>query len=62
MRKCLDGFFDAAVGALALIGLPPFAGAWSKYYLVLGTLDEGSYALLAVLLLLQKKKTNLTLY
>jgi len=39
-----------AIGALALIGLPPFAGAWSKYYLVLGTLDEGSYALLAVLL------------
>ncbi|MBT6829854.1 MAG: monovalent cation/H+ antiporter subunit D family protein, partial [Rhodospirillaceae bacterium] len=39
-----------AIGSLALIGLPPFAGAWSKYYLVLGTLDEGSYALLAVLL------------
>jgi len=39
-----------AIGALALIGLPPFAGAWSKYYLVLGTLDEGSHALLAVLL------------
>ena len=39
-----------AIGALALIGLPPFAGAWSKYYLVLGTLDEGAYALLAVLL------------
>ncbi len=39
-----------AIGSLALIGLPPFAGAWSKYYLVLGTLDEGSHALLAVLL------------
>ena len=38
------------VGALALIGLPPFSGAWSKYYLVLGTLDEGDYAVLAVLL------------
>jgi len=39
------------VGALALIGLPPFSGAWSKYYLVLGTLDEGDYAVLAVLLI-----------
>jgi multicomponent Na+:H+ antiporter subunit D len=39
-----------AVGSLALIGLPPFAGAWSKFYLVLGTLDEGDYAVLAVLL------------
>ena len=39
-----------AVGALARIGLPPFAGAWSKYYLVLGSLDEGDYAVLAVLL------------
>ena len=38
-----------AIGSLALIGLPPFAGAWSKYYLVLGALDDGAYALLAVL-------------
>ena len=39
------------VGALALIGLPPFSGAWSKYYLVLGSLDDGAYAVLAVLLI-----------
>ena len=39
-----------AVGSFALIGLPPFAGAWSKYYLVLGTLQENSYPLLALLL------------
>jgi multicomponent Na+:H+ antiporter subunit D len=39
-----------AIGAFALIGLPPFSGAWSKYYLVLGALDEGAYAVLAVLL------------
>jgi multicomponent Na+:H+ antiporter subunit D len=38
-----------AIGSLALIGLPPFAGAWSKYYLVWGALDDGAYALLAVL-------------
>ena len=40
-----------AVGSFALIGLPPFAGAWSKYYLVLGTLQENSYPLLALLLI-----------
>ena len=39
------------IGALALIGLPPFSGAWSKYYLVLGSLDDGAYAVLAVLLI-----------
>ncbi len=39
-----------AIGSLALIGLPPFSGAWSKYFLVLGSLDEGAYAVLAVLL------------
>ena len=39
-----------AIGSFALIGLPPFSGAWSKYYLVLGSLHEGYYAVLAVLL------------
>ncbi|MBI06924.1 MAG: cation:proton antiporter [Rhodospirillaceae bacterium] len=39
-----------AIGSFSLIGLPPFSGAWSKYYLVLGSLDEGYYAVLAVLL------------
>jgi len=40
-----------AIGSFALIGLPPFSGAWSKFYLALGALDEGYYALLAVLLI-----------
>ena len=38
------------IGALSTIGLPPFGGLWSKWYLALGTLDAGEYALLAVLL------------
>lgn len=29
------------VGALSVIGLPPFAGAWSKWYLAAGALEEG---------------------
>ncbi len=40
-----------AIGSFALIGLPPFSGAWSKYYLALGALDEGYYAVLTVLLI-----------
>jgi multicomponent Na+:H+ antiporter subunit D len=39
------------IGSLSLVGLPPFGGLWSKWYLVLGTLDAGEYALLAVLML-----------
>jgi multicomponent Na+:H+ antiporter subunit D len=39
-----------AVASLSIIGLPPFGGLWSKWYLALGTLDAGQYLLLAVLL------------
>ena len=39
------------VASLSLIGLPPFGGMWSKWYLALGTLEAGEYPLLAVLLL-----------
>ena len=38
------------IGALSTVGLPPFGGLWSKWYLALGTLDAGEHALLAVLL------------
>ena len=38
------------VGALSTIGLPPFGGLWSKWYLALGTLEADEYALLAVML------------
>jgi multicomponent Na+:H+ antiporter subunit D len=40
-----------SVGALSLIGLPPFGGTWSKWFLVLGTLEADQPALLAVLMI-----------
>jgi multicomponent Na+:H+ antiporter subunit D len=38
------------VASLSLVGLPPLGGLWSKWYLALGTLDAGEYALLGVLM------------
>src|SRR5690606_28668250 len=37
------------VGAVAVIGLPPTGGSWSKWYLMLGAVDAGQLALVAVL-------------
>ncbi len=39
-----------AVGSVAVIGLPPTGGAWSKWFLVLGALDAGQMAMVVVLL------------
>lgn len=39
------------IGALSTIGLPPFGGAWSKWFLAQGTIDAGEIAFLVVLLL-----------
>ncbi len=39
------------IGSLSIIGLPPFGGLWSKWYLGLGTLEAGELALLAVLMI-----------
>ena len=39
------------VGALSIVGLPPFGGTWSKWWLVQGTLDAGTWMLTGVLLL-----------
>ena len=38
------------IGALSIIGLPPLGGTWSKWYLVLGTLETGDVVLLSVLM------------
>jgi multicomponent Na+:H+ antiporter subunit D len=38
------------VGALSVIGLPPCGGFISKWHLVLGTVEAGQFAMLAVLL------------
>ena len=39
------------VGALSIIGLPPFGGAWSKWTLALGALDAGYGIVVGVLML-----------
>ena len=38
------------IAALAIAGLPPTGGVWSKWYLALGTLESGQIGLLAVLM------------
>ncbi len=39
------------IASLSLIGMPPFGGMWSKWYLGLGTVAAGQWALLTILLL-----------
>ena len=39
------------VASLSIIGLPPFGGMWSKWYLGLGIIESGQWLLLTVLLL-----------
>jgi multicomponent Na+:H+ antiporter subunit D len=39
------------IGSLSIIGLPPFGGMWSKWYLGLGTVEAGQWLLLSVLLI-----------
>jgi len=39
------------VASLSIIGLPPLAGLWSKWYLLLGSLEAGQWLAMAVLLL-----------
>lgn len=38
------------IGSLSIIGVPPAGGAWSKWFLGLGTLEAGQLGLLAVLM------------
>jgi multicomponent Na+:H+ antiporter subunit D len=39
-----------AVAALSMVGLPPTAGFFSKWYLVLGAVDAGQWIFVAVIL------------
>jgi multicomponent Na+:H+ antiporter subunit D len=39
------------VGALSVVGLPPFGGAWSKWYLALGALQANQIVIVAVLMI-----------
>jgi multicomponent Na+:H+ antiporter subunit D len=38
------------LGSLSIIGLPPMGGSWSKWYLVLGTIEGGQLAMMVVLM------------
>ena len=44
-------FIFFAIGAASIVGLPPFGGMWSKWYLALGTVEAGQWALLGVLMI-----------
>tara|TARA_R100001143_G_C3361275_1_gene136306 strand:- start:24134 stop:25615 length:1482 start_codon:yes stop_codon:yes gene_type:complete len=39
------------IAALSMVGLPPLAGFFSKWYLVLGTIDNSNWIFLAVILI-----------
>ncbi|MCK5296038.1 MAG: monovalent cation/H+ antiporter subunit D family protein [Alphaproteobacteria bacterium] len=39
------------IGSLSIIGLPPFGGAWSKWFLCMGALDSGQLIMVAVLMI-----------
>ena len=39
------------LGALSVIGLPPFGGAWSKWFLALGSIEAEQMPLVAVLMI-----------
>jgi len=43
------GFF--LIASLSIIGLPPFGGMWSKWYLGMGAVEAGQWLLLGALLL-----------
>ena len=42
--------FCFMIGALSVIGVPPFGGSWSKWYLVLGAVEADQFILVVVLM------------
>ena len=49
-RKMPFTFGAFLLGSLSVIGLPPMGGSWSKWYLMLGTVDAGQLTMMAVLM------------
>lgn len=49
-RKMPQTALTMVVCALSMIGLPPFAGFFSKWYLALGAIENGQYFYVAVLI------------
>ena len=43
--------FAFTIGALSVIGLPPFGGSWSKWYLALGAIESNQLIFVAVLMI-----------
>ena len=50
-RKMPFTFGAFFIGSLSIIGLPPFGGAWSKWFLALGAADGHQYVFTAVFML-----------
>ena len=50
-RKMPFTFAAFFIGACSVIGLPPFGGMWSKYYLGLAAADNGQILFIAVLMI-----------
>jgi len=38
------------LGSFSVIGLPPMGGSWSKWFLMLGTVDASQWVMMAVLM------------
>ncbi len=43
-------FATFLIASLSIIGLPPLGGAWSKWYLALGTIEASQWVLLGILM------------
>jgi multicomponent Na+:H+ antiporter subunit D len=50
-RKMPLTFMAFMIGSLSIIGLPPLAGSWSKWLLIVGAADAGQKVMIAVLML-----------
>ena len=49
-RKMPFTFGAFLLGSMSVIGLPPMGGSWSKWYLMLGTVDAGQLTMMVVLM------------
>lgn len=50
-RRMPVTFIAFLIGSLSIIGLPPFAGSWSKWLLILASADAGELIIIGVLLI-----------
>ncbi|MBT8473582.1 MAG: monovalent cation/H+ antiporter subunit D family protein [Marinicaulis sp.] len=50
-RKMPWTFGAFFIGAMSIIGLPPLAGSWPKFFLMLGAADAGQLAIIIILMI-----------